>query len=132
MRKRHCIGILCCLMIMACGKPSPNYDKKVLQGNWLRIESSDARSDSMTVHVAWRDSAVVTFVPQNSNFSLQQLKWKSVTAVAEFGDFQFLDLSADSNYWKAFITMKSETELEINNAEHPNAPGGKQKWVKFQ
>jgi hypothetical protein len=116
---------------MACGKPDPNYKKTVLKGNWLRINSSDARSDSMTVYIENGDSAIVTFVPFSSNFSLQQQKWRSITAVAESGDFEFLDLSADSNLWKAFIIMESETELRIKSADHPNAPGGTQTWVKF-
>jgi hypothetical protein len=116
---------------MACGKPSPNYDKKVLEGNWLRINSSDARSDSMTINIVYRDSAIVTFVPSNSNFALQQLKWRNITPIAEPGDFQFLDLSADGSYWKAFITMESEVELKIISSEYPDAPGGEQKWVKF-
>ncbi|MBL4650217.1 MAG: hypothetical protein JKY03_10830 [Aureispira sp.] len=131
MKRRHYIGMLYCLMIMACGKPSPNYDKEVLIGNWLRINSSDARSDSMTVYIESGDSAIVTFVPPSSNFFLKQRKWHSITAIAEFGDFQFLDLSADSNLWKAFIIMKSKTELRIKSAEYPNAPGGTQTWVKF-
>lgn len=131
MKKRHYIGMLCCLLIMACGQPSPNYGKEILQGNWLRINSSDARSDSMRVHIATGDSAIVTFAPPNSNFSAQQLKWRSITPVVESGDFQFLDLSADGNLWKAFIIMESEVELRIISAEHPNAPGGEQEWIKL-
>jgi hypothetical protein len=116
---------------MACGKASPNYDKEVLEGDWIRISSSDARSDSMVVHVGTDNSAVVVFAPFSSNFFLQQLKWQNITPVAEFGDFQLLDMSADSNLWKAFIIMKSEMELEIINAEYPNAPGGGQQWIKL-
>jgi len=131
MKKRHYIGMLCCLIIMACQKPSPAYDKTVLEGNWLRVNSSDARSDSMTVYVGTGDSAIISFVPTNSNFALQQQKWRAITPVAEIGDFQFLDLSADGNFWKAFILMESETELYIINAEYPDAPGGEQVWIKF-
>ncbi|CAA6828707.1 MAG: Unknown protein [uncultured Aureispira sp.] len=131
MKKRHYIGMLCCLLIMACAKPSPKYDKEVLEGDWLRTSSSDARSDSMIVHVGIGNAAAVLFAPPNSNFSLQQLKWQKIRAVAESGDFQLLDLSADGNLWKAFILMKSETELEIINADYPNAPGGVQKWIKI-
>lgn len=131
MKGRHYIGVLCCLIIMACGKPSPTYKKEVLVGNWLRISSSDARSDSMTIHIATGDSAIVTYAPPNSGFALKQRKWQNITAVAEFRDFEFFDLSADSNVWKAFITMESETRLYLKSAEHPNAPGGTQTWVKF-
>lgn len=131
MKKRHYIGILCCLIMMACGKESPKYDKEVLEGHWLRISSSDARSDSMIVHVGTGNTGIVVFTPFSSNFSLQELKWQSITPVAEFGDFQLLDLSADGNLWKAFIIMKSEMELEIINAEYPNVPGGGQQWIKL-
>lgn len=131
MKKRHYIGILCCLIIMACQKASPKYDKAILVGNWLRISSSDARSDSMTVMVTSGDDAVVTYVPTSSNFVLQQSKWKNINPVVESGDFQFLDLSADGNLWSAFITIESETELTIKSAKYPNAPGGVQTWVKF-
>lgn len=131
MKKRHYIGMLCCFIIMACGQPSPEYEKTILKGNWLRVNSSDARSDSMTVYIASGDSAIVTSVPPSSNFSVQELKWRNITAIVEPGDFQFLDLSADGNLWKAFILMESESELVIISAEHPNAPGGTQKWIKF-
>jgi len=131
MKGRHYIGMLGCLIMMACGKPSPKYDKMVLKGNWLRINSSDARSDSMTVYIAIGDSAIVTFAPPNSSFALGERKWRSITAVAESGDFQFLDLSGDGNLWKAFIIMESETELKIKSVEYPNAPGGEQTWIKL-
>jgi len=131
MKGRHYIGILVCLIIMACKKTNPNYDKTILNGNWLRINSSDARSDSMVVYIATGDSAIITFVPAGSNFVLQQQKWRNIRAVVESGDFQFLDLSADGDFWKAFIRMESETELKIRSSEYPNAPGGVQTWVKL-
>lgn len=131
MRKRHYLGILCCLIIMACQQASPSYEKTVLKGNWLRINSTDIRSDSMTLHIISGDSAVITSVPPNSNFFPQQLKWRSITPVAEFGDFQIQDLSADGNWWKAFIIMESDTRFQVKSADFPNAPGGKQTWEKL-
>lgn len=116
---------------MACQQASPNYEKTVLKGNWLRINSTDVRSDSMTLFIESGDSAILTSVPPNSNFSPQQLKWRNITPVAQFGDFQLLDLSADGNLWKAFITMESETRLQIKSSDFPNAPGGEQTWVKY-
>jgi hypothetical protein len=131
MKRRHYIGVLCCLMILACSKSSSNYEKKELVGNWLRISSSDTRSDSMTIYIASGDSAIVTYAPPNSGFALKERKWENITLVAEFRDFQFFDLSADGTLWKAFITMESSTVLYVKSAEHPDAPGGTQTWVKF-
>ncbi|WP_052597719.1 hypothetical protein [Aureispira sp. CCB-QB1] len=131
MKKRYFIGIVFCWLFMACEKATPEHGVEILVGNWLRVSSTDARSDSMTIHIAKGDSAVITSVPPNSNFRLQELKWRNITAIAESGDFQFLDLSADGTLWKAFIEVESASQLKIINAKHPNAPGGKQIWTKF-
>ena len=72
---RWIFGIVLSLFLSgfgACSTSSPRYEVAVLQGNWLRIESTDTRSDSMIVTVQ-NDSAIIVSVPDSSNFEVVQL-----------------------------------------------------------
>lgn len=114
----------------ACQNASPRYPLDTLQGNWLRISSTDTRSDSMLVYVN-NDSAKVLFAPITSDFVIGQKKWASLKAIVESGDFELYDLSGDGRSWKATITMNSDSSLELKNLDYPNAPGGEQSWIKI-
>lgn len=116
-----------------CEVPQPRYSLDLLQGAWLRVSSSDPRSDSMVVEIR-NDSAVIIQLPSTSNFILGQTKWRSIKAIAGFGDFEFLDLSADSNSYTTFITIDidgQDTLLDLTNRDYPAAPGGRQLWESY-
>lgn len=117
------------LQFMACGV-TPLFDEKDLEGNWQRVSSTDPRSDSMIVHIEG-STATITSVPMNSSFVVGSSKWIGITPVVEPGDFQFNDLGADNNYWRASIKIISETSFWVTNLDYPDAPGGKQQWIKL-
>lgn len=114
----------------ACQNASPRYSLDILQGNWLRISSTDTRSDSMFVHID-NDSAKVLFAPISSDFVIGQKKWDGLTAIVEGGDFELSDLSGDGKTWQAAITMNNDSSLELKSLDYPNAPGGEQSWIKI-
>lgn len=118
----------------ACATDSPRYDKAILEGQWLRIASTDTRSDSMVISVTG-DTAVIVSVPDSSNFEVGELKWLNIRAVVEEGDFLCSDLSADGDRWEAAITLfgpdSLPTTCEVVNRSFPGAPGALQEWVRL-
>lgn len=126
---RHLFFVFC-IGISACQTPAPKYQLDILQGNWLRISSTDPRSDSLLINVQ-NDSAKVLFAPNTSDFTIGQKKWSNLSPIVENGDFELYDLSGDGRSWKAAITMNSDSTLELKNLSYPNAPGAWQSWIKI-
>lgn len=118
----------------ACSTENPMYTQEMLAGKWLRVRSTDVRSDSMIIEVR-RDSAVIIAVPDSSNFRVGQVKWLGITPVTNQGDFICADLSADSNRWQASILITGEDSLpnfcELVSRNYPKAPGAFQEWVRI-
>ncbi len=113
-----------------CSTNNAPYGLEFLEGDWERINSTDARSDSMQLRVAG-DSAYLLFVPPGSDFSLNQKKWFSITTNNENSiHFTLKDISADQSYATAQITITSDTSLTLENIDFPLAPGALQYWKK--
>lgn len=126
--------VLFLAIFAACATDSPRYDKGALAGRWLRIASTDTRSDSMVIEVRG-DTAQIVWVPDSSNFEVGQLKWLKIIEVVEEGDFLCSDLSADGDRWEASILIIGKDSLpntcEVINRKYPNAPGAIQEWVRI-
>lgn len=118
----------------ACSTESPLYTQEMLAGKWLRITSTDVRSDSMIIEVR-SDSAVIIAVPDSSNFRAGQVKWLNIIPVVDPGDFICSDLSADSNRWQTSILITGKDSLpnmcEVVNRRYPSAPGAVQEWIRI-
>jgi len=125
--------ILFVLSIIACRQPSPPHSLDEIQGQWLRIYSTDNRADSMQVLVE-EDSAIITYVPTSSSFPLGAQKWAAITPTARdhidgVGDFVLYDLSGNLSSYEATLFYEDDT-LKLRNLTYPNAPGGHQRWVR--
>ena len=127
------VGILIfvSVLLMHCSSTDNQYDVEFLHGNWERVSSTDTRSDSMQLHIAG-DSAVVTFLPFTSDFSLHQKKWFSILAVSDNTiHFTLKDVSADDSYSAAQITVESDSSFLLENVDYPFAPGALQNWIRI-
>ncbi|MCH2021728.1 MAG: hypothetical protein MK207_04535 [Saprospiraceae bacterium] len=124
------ILIIFFLGISACQVPEPEYSLDILQGTWLRVWSTDVRSDSMEISID-NNIGTIVYVPASSDFVVGTKKWTNIASIAEAGDFNLLDLSADTLSYNSIINMKSDTTLEIVSEGYQNAPGGKQLWTKL-
>lgn len=120
------------LQFMACGGGTTLFTEEDLHGDWKRVWSTDPRSDSMVIRIE-ENYAIVIFAPDSSDFEQNDLKWIAISPVVEPGNFQFYDsgLGADDEYWKASIEMTSLTSFKVTSLDYPDAPGGKQKWIKL-
>lgn len=123
--------ILFVLGITACQVPTPEYQVAQLHGTWLRTSSTNPHADSLQIEIAG-DSAVIRAVPTGSDFVVGNLKWTSIVAIAQNGDFSLTDYSADGKTGKATIYMSStsDTAFTLYNGTYPSAPGSAQTWVK--
>lgn len=118
------------LSFARCATNDALYDLDFLEGDWERINSTDSRSDSMQLRIAG-DSAYLLFVPNESDFSLNQKKWFSIVINAENSiHFNLKDISADESYAAAQITITSDTSLTLENIDFPLAPGALQYWKR--
>ena len=119
----------------SCRNNTPDYNNDVLQGSWLRYESTDAREDSMIVNIKG-DTAFIQFSSNQSDFTIGTMKWISITPVArdaqnDQGDFTLLDLSGSGSYYNATIFVQSDSTFTLNSLDFPSAPGGKQSWKRY-
>jgi len=124
------IFVVFCLSITACQVPEPKYTLDILQGSWLRTWSTDSRSDSMEIAID-NNIATIVFVPFGSDFVVGEKKWTGISSIADGGDFDLLDYSADTLSYNSIINMKGDSTLELVSETYPNAPGGKQLWIKL-
>lgn len=121
--------LFCLAKMMACRTDSLGHNVKKLEGEWRRVWSTDYRSDSMIVSLKG-DSAVITYVSPNNDFMIGQVKWLGIMPVVD-ENFELYDLSVDSSLGKARMEMLSDTNFFLINLDYPDAPGGKQTWVKL-
>ena len=112
----------------ACRQNDAQYKLEFLEGDWLRLSSSDSRSDSMQLHIAG-DSAVLVFLPDDSEFIIDEKKWFSISPISDNNiHFTLKDISADASFATAQITITSDSSLTLEDTDFPLAPGALQYW----
>lgn len=127
------IGLLLIAALFCQCRQHPEYLLDDIQGNWIRIESTNYRSDSMQIDVV-NDAGIIIGLPVSSNFILGQTKWLNISSVPRgnrsgYGDFILNDLSSNGIPYEATIFLDNDT-IFLNNISSPTALGGKQVWVR--
>ena len=127
--------LFCLLIFTSCRDNQSDYSVDILQGTWLRYESTDAREDSMIIDIRL-DTAFVLYSNALSDFSIGTHKWMSITATArdvqnDIGDFTLMDLSGSGLYYNAKLFIENDSMFTLNSLDFPSAPGGRQSWRKY-
>jgi len=128
------LALLLIVSIIFCQcRQSPVYNISEIEGNWIRINSTDYRSDSMRINITDPESTIIG-LPASSTFTLGQTKWTDIVATfrdpaTRRGDFTLLDLSSDGLRYESTIFFKEDT-IFLVNLNHPAALGGRQTWVR--
>lgn len=131
------LSILVLAVSSACRRSQPaTYENADLNGNWVRIESTKPKYDSMVVVFdAATAVGVITSVPSGGSFATTSVKWRDVTPEAG-PTFTFEDLGSDGNYYEGIMTYKpsdanghSVLTLEVEFGGHQN--GETQTWKRY-
>lgn len=96
-----------------------------IDGDWIRISSSNPSSDLMKVEVTG-DAGTITD-PADSGFRIGDVKWLDITPSGPH-TFSYLELGSDGGRYDATITLVNDDELEIV-VGHSGA-GNTQSWVR--
>ena len=124
-------GLIIVLCFSNCTSTEPRYGLDYLEGNWRRTWSTDMRSDSMEIHIQ-DDSAMITFVPFTSDFTVGNIKWFTIITSSDDNlDFVLNDASPDNTYSSATIKILTDSTFDLENTVHSAAPGGEQKWLRI-
>ena len=116
-----------------CRETPPIYHLDDIQGDWIRINSTDYRSDSMCININ-ENLAIIKTLPNSSTFNLGQIKWTVIESSRRdpnnsVGDFTLYDLSSDGNSYESTIRFDRDT-IRLLNLSFPNTLGGKQLWIR--
>ncbi len=122
------------MLFGACRRPAPEYDTGFLKGEWIRLSSTDSRSDSMVVEVDMQES-IIKYVPATSNFQVGNTKWRNIYTTSrdqltKRGDFKLSDLSGSKQVSESTIFVLDANNIEVRSIDYPNAPGGYQLWTR--
>lgn len=122
------------VLFAACRDTQPEYDTGFLKGEWIRLASTDSRSDSMVVEVNMQQSTI-KYVPATSNFQVSDTKWQMIystsrDALTKRGDFKLSDLNGGGRVSDATIFVLDSDNIEVRSIDFPNAPGGYQLWTR--
>jgi hypothetical protein len=128
---RIIMGLMIVLCFSNCTSTDPEYGLDYLEGNWRRTWSTDMRSDSMEIHVE-HDSAMITFVPFTSDFTVGNIKWFTIISSSEDNiDFILKDVSPDNTVSTATFKVQTDSTFDLENTKFPYAPGSEQKWLRI-
>jgi len=117
------------LMLFSCESDDTvvesDYNLDDLQGKWYRVYSNNSNADGMELTVAGNQAKVTN--PANSDFSMNTIKWKDITAIAK-NKFEYYDLNSNGDYYDATMEIGTDDTLRISIGY--SGVGNIQKWVR--
>src|SRR5690606_36557341 len=117
------------LMLFSCESDDTvvesDYNLDDLQGKWYSVYSNNSNADGMELTVAGNQAKVTN--PANSDFSMNTIKWKDITAIAK-NKFEYYDLNSNGDYYDATMEIGTDDTLRIPIGY--SGVGNIQKWVR--
>ena len=126
-------GIFLCLISLLMFSCQPEEDVpgggqadiKILQGDWIRVESNNPSADFIKVNVNGANGTITD--KAQSPFGDGAVKWKGIAPSGE-KSFAYEELGSDGNYYPSTITLITNDELSISVDN--SGSGNAQKWVR--